>query len=141
MRPSAGMERDLMTIGTNVDSWCVPCKLRHGHTIEAVNNGKIKRVRCNTCGARHAYRATPPGARTTANAIRKDEKGGRPNAYQAALRGRTGTGARGYATAGRFNVGDLVSHLVFGLGAVTGERENKIDVLFPDGPRVLVQVH
>ena len=130
-----------MQIGTNIDSWCVPCKLHHGHTIEAIADGKIKRVHCNTCGAQHAYRATVPGARAAASraAARKDANGNPLSEYQLALRGRSAATARLYASPGRSNVGELLSHVVFGLGAVTRERENKIEVLFPDGPRVLVQ--
>jgi hypothetical protein len=40
----------------------------------------------------------------------------------------------------RFAVGDLVAHTTFGLGVVTAERESsKIDIVFPDGPKVLMQ--
>jgi len=34
---------------------------------------------------------------------------------------------------------ELVSHATFGLGVVTGERDTiKIDILFADGPKVLL---
>jgi hypothetical protein len=72
----------------------------------------------------------------------KGETGGatkRPSEYELLLRGRTASAARPYAPSTRFKVRDLISHATFGLGAVTAERENiKIDVLFPDGARVLM---
>ena len=134
-----------MKIGTNVDSWCSRCKLMLTHTIETAVDGKIKRVHCNTCRAQHAYRAKPPAARGTADRRkgaatgRKEDQKTRPSEYQMLLRGRTAAVARSYANSTQLKVGELVSHEVLGLGAVTGERENKIDVLFPDGPRVLLQ--
>jgi hypothetical protein len=134
-----------MKIGSNVDAWCSRCKLELAHTIEIVTDGKIKRVHCNTCRAQHAYRAGPPGMRIVpgrAGASRGPKPSGRQatrqSEYELLLRGRSAATARPYSTSTRMQIGDLVSHPVFGLGAVTGERDNKIDVLFPGGPRVLV---
>ncbi len=129
-------------IGTNVDAWCSRCKLELAHTIEVVVEGKIKRVHCNTCGAQHAYRASAPGTRAPTGGrkvARRDQPTRRRDEYQQLLRGRSASAARAYSDSTRWKVGELVSHAVFGLGAVTGERDNKIDVLFPDGPRVLLQ--
>lgn len=134
-------------IGKNVDGWCTRCKLVLSHTIEAVVNGKITRVHCNSCGGQHAHRKQPPGtravrahtsgSRTVSTTSKKDPK--RPTEYESLLRGRTAAGARPYSTSARFKVGDLLSHATFGLGAITGERDNvKIEVLFADGPRMLV---
>jgi len=40
----------------------------------------------------------------------------------------------------RFKVGEVISHTTLGLGIVTAERERtKIDILFPDGQKVLLQ--
>jgi hypothetical protein len=130
-----------MKVGTIVDGWCAPCKLKVTHTIEVMVEKKIKRVHCNTCGAQHAYRASIPGTRAASNRAggRLDEPSNRPNQYQSLLRGRTASAARAYSNSAGLKVGELVSHTVFGLGAVTGQRDNKIDVLFPDGPRVLQQ--
>ena len=39
-----------------------------------------------------------------------------------------------------FEIGQLISHTAFGLGVVTGARDNiKIDIMFPDGTKVLQQ--
>ena len=134
-------------IGKNVDSWCTRCKLVLAHTIEAMAGGKITRVHCNTCGGQHAYRAGPPRARAATGRAPRSQGVGRTineqtSRYEALLRGRTAAAARLYSTSARFKVGELISHATFGLGAVTGERDNiKIDVLFTDGPRVLLQGH
>ena len=136
--------------GTNIDGWCTRCKLMLRHTIEAMAGEKITRVHCNTCGGQHAHRTKPPGTRVGAKRVsgsRGDgrttrEQGSREGQYGTLLRGRTGASARPYSTSGsgRFAVGELVSHATFGLGVVTGERDSiKIDILFADGPKVLLQ--
>ncbi|MCC6763642.1 MAG: hypothetical protein IT293_03185 [Deltaproteobacteria bacterium] len=134
--------------GSTVDSWCTKCKLVLAHTVEAMVGTKITRVHCNTCGGQHAYRPDAPGA--TAKPAKAG--GGRRSAprksvdsapirseYETLLRGRTGDKARAYATTERFAPGELIKHSSFGLGVVVAERDSvKIDVAFPDGPRVLL---
>jgi hypothetical protein len=131
--------------GATVDSWCAKCKLVLAHTVEAMVEGKITRVHCNTCRGQHAYRATAPGsAKTGATGTKRPAKkavDGPPkrSEYETLLRGRTGDKARTYATSERFAPGELIKHASFGLGVVTGERDSvKIDVHFPDGPKVLL---
>ena len=46
--------------GSTVDSWCTKCKLVLAHTVEAMVEGKITRVHCNTCRGQHAYRPDAP---------------------------------------------------------------------------------
>ncbi len=134
-------------VGNDVDGWCTRCKLMLAHTVEAMVGAKITRVHCNTCGAQHAYRGRPPGERPAAGEKRSPSRsraaGGAqastPAAYEALIRGRDTATARRYAAAERFAPPDLVMHATFGLGLVTKVKEgNKIEVLFPDGPRVLV---
>jgi hypothetical protein len=131
-------------VGANVDGWCTRCKLVLAHTIEAMAGDKITRVHCNSCGGQHAHRKTAPGTRAAgaakgrADALLKEEAR-RPSSYEALLRGRTAAGARPYSQTGRFKVGELISHATFGLGAITVERDHvKIEVLFPEGPKVLL---
>lgn len=134
-------------VGKSVDGWCTHCKLVLTHTIEAVNGEKITRVHCNTCKGQHAHRANAPGVRAASAPASKRATTGRksaepktrPNEYETLLRGRTAAAAHPYSISFRYKVAELISHPTFGLGAVTGERDNaKIDVLFPDGVRVLV---
>lgn len=132
--------------GSTVDSWCTKCKLVLAHTVEAMVEGKITRVHCNTCRGQHAYRSEAPG--TTKGGEKPRRSAPRKTAaavptrseYETLLRGRTGDKARAYATSERFAQGELLKHPSFGLGVVIGERDSvKIDVAFPDGPRVLLQ--
>lgn len=114
------------------------------HTIEAVVNGRITRVHCNTCGGQHAYRVTAPGtgtgtrARTTrSRTTRAEPKPTRD--YASLLRGRDPASARGYAATERYNANDLIQHPTFGLGLVTALKDtNKIEVVFPEGSKTLI---
>jgi hypothetical protein len=126
-----------------VDGWCTKCKLVLAHTVEAVVDGKITRVHCNTCNGQHAYRATAPAARAAGAAkgakAKAVDKVPKRSEYETLLRGRTGANARTYATSERFQPGELLNHSTFGLGVVTAERDSvKIDVHFADGPKVLL---
>lgn len=132
--------------GSTVDGWCTKCKLVLAHTVEAMVEGKITRVHCNTCRGQHAYRADAPGAAVAKTGARKapaKKKAAdavpKRSEYETLLRGRTADKARPYATSERFAPGELIKHASFGLGVVVGERDTvKIDVCFPDGPKVLL---
>ena len=137
--------------GSTVDGWCTKCKLVLAHTVEAMVDGKITRVHCNTCGGQHAYRASAPGSRAASGSASGGKAGGKSGAkskaekppkrseYETLLRGRTAASARPYATTERFAPGEVISHASFGIGVVTAERDSvKIDVHFADGPKVLM---
>ena len=127
-------------LGKNIDSWCTRCKLVLAHTIEAVANNKVTRVKCNTCQGQHAYRAKAPGTRSPSSRTRKSGADAAPvQDFQALLKGRTAADARRYALSDRFRPGEVISHATFGLGVVTAERDGvKIEVSFAEGPRVLI---
>lgn len=132
--------------GSTVDSWCTKCKLVLAHTVEAMVESKITRVHCNTCRGQHAYRPEAPGAATKSGAAPRRSASKKAadatpkrSEYETLLRGRTGDKARTYATSERFAPGELIKHASFGLGVVVAERDSvKIDVAFPDGPKVLM---
>jgi len=131
-------------VGKSVDGWCARCKLMLAHTIEAVVDDKITRTHCNTCGAQHGYRRTPPGtasatSRGTSPAPRKTAKGPAPAVdYRALLQGVDIGKARPYKMSERFQVKDLIRHPTFGVGLVIAVRDtNKIDVGFNDGVKTL----
>jgi DNA-directed RNA polymerase subunit RPC12/RpoP len=122
-------------VGSKIDGFCGRCKSLLRHTIETMSSGeKIGRVRCNTCKGRHLYRAQAPRTRGAAAAMTQERK------YELLLRGRTDAHSTPYSSSQRFQIGQLVSHAAFGLGVVTGARDNvKIDICFADGAKVLQQ--
>jgi hypothetical protein len=123
-----------LEVGHKIDAWCSPCKAMSRHTIEVITGEKIGRVSCNSCKARHLYRAQQPKTRGAAAAMSQERK------YESLVRGRTAAHSTPYSTSARFQIGQLVSHEAFGLGVVTGTRDNvKIDICFAAGEKVLQQ--
>lgn len=121
-------------VGNKIDAWCGRCKTMLRHTIEVITGEKIGRVHCNSCKGRHLYRAQQPRTRGAAAAISQERK------YELLLRGRTEANSTPYSSSARFKIGQLVSHAAFGLGVVTGARDNvKIDICFAGGEKVLQQ--
>lgn len=125
-------------IGKNVDSYCGKCKLVLAHTIESIENGKVKRVHCNTCQAQHLYRANAPGSRKRAAGSSSGRAATATLSYDELLKDQDAGKARPYAPSTEFAERQLLRHSTFGLGIVTTRRGDKIDVLFEDQPRVLV---
>jgi len=135
--------------GSNVDAWCTKCKLILAHTIEALVGNDIKRVHCNTCMSKHAYRQYAPGEaprKAKERAENSPIKPKRLNAgvvrasdYEGLLRGRDLFSAKPYSFREIFGEGDVLDHKTFGTGIVVGDLGmNKIEVLFPEGPKVLI---
>jgi hypothetical protein len=125
-------------VGKDVDSWCTKCKMMLAHTVETVANGRITRVHCNTCKGQHAYRAKPPGTSSTRSRSSKTATP-RPPDYASLLKGRDAAAAKAYAPTERFAEGDFIRHATFGPGVVTARKDvNKIEVIFEDGPKVLI---
>ncbi len=135
----------MLKVGGNVDSWCGKCNLMLAHTIEAMVGDKPARVQCNTCHAQHNYKPWKPGE--APRQVREREERGprgpqpgqaRASHYKDLLKGRELAMARRYSPKEKFKPGDLVEHPSFGLGVATAQKDNKIEVLFEDGPKVLV---
>jgi hypothetical protein len=134
-------------VGSNVDSWCGKCKLILAHTVEAMVGSKPKRVQCNTCQAQHVYKANAPGTATTKRKATAKTDAGLPQRvstkrasdYDKYMTGRDPANARRYSPKIAFSQHDLIQHPKFGLGIATALKDgNKLEILFPDGPRTLI---
>jgi len=124
-------------VGGEVDGFCGRCKMVLAHTVLAMVGSSIARVRCNTCGADHAYRraAGPASAapRQSAGTAHRVVLG-----FEEQIQARGAHTARGYTPAETFVVDELISHPVFGLGFVRAVRRDKVDVAFKAAERTLV---
>jgi hypothetical protein len=133
-------------VGGEVDAFCTSCKLVLGHTILAMVEDRIARVRCNTCNGEHAYRAAAPGtgpARRTKTAPGTGSPRARAEAavkghgLEELLAGRDVQAARAYGPREVFAQGEVLRHPTFGLGLVMEIRGERLDVLFQTGLRTL----
>lgn len=116
------------------------------HTIEAIVSGEPARVHCNTCQSQHGYKAFPPGE--APRQVRQREERGpsgpqpgkaRASHYQDLMKGKNPALTKRYSPKDKYAPGDLVQHPSFGLGVATALKDTtKIEVLFEEGPKVLI---
>ena len=123
--------------GDNIAAWCTKCKLVLDHTIVAMVGGAVGKVQCRTCGSKHKYNDRPGTARSEPSSPKRPAKVSGPSKWEAVLAGATGA-ALSYAMDGKYGVGDVIDHAKFGKGVVTAVTASRCEVLFKDGPRLMV---
>ena len=138
--------RTIVKLGDNIDSWCGKCHDILAHTIETLVKDKPARVQCNICKSQHSYKASEPG-RSRQPRVPEADSSVVPRAaktanrrYQTLLKGKDMADARSYSTKDTYSPGDVMDHPSFGFGIATAIKEGtKVEVLFENGPKVLVQ--
>jgi hypothetical protein len=136
--------------GDILDAHCTRCRILTNHTIVAMVEGRVARVKCNTCGSEHNYHSPKeekapttrrvPDTRERASATAVTKKDVTPRyheQWEALLTGKDPAEARAYDMAGKFRKEELVAHPIFGIGVVTMAAGNKMEVFFKDGPKLL----
>jgi hypothetical protein len=137
-------------VGGEVDAQCTRCKLTLAHTILAMVGPKIARVRCNTCGGDHVYRAAPGvtdrpsasssstarAARAATAAATKAEKV--IISFEEQLSGKDVANAPKYSPKDTYQVDQVIQHPTFGTGFVTAVRGDKVDITFRTDTKTLV---
>ena len=131
------------TTGGYIESWCTKCELDLGHTIIAMVDNLPKRVKCNTCSGEHNYR-TKPSEKSRAKSKSPSRKARAQEInYNEHLSRLTDSGfsnAKKYSTNGNFEKDEIIDHSQFGIGIVLSIIQiNKIEILFKDGPKLLIQ--
>lgn len=141
----------MLSVGDNIDSYCLKCKLVLAHVILFKVDGVVNRVKCKTCGAEHKYRATVPGLKKAAAVrIPGAARGRKPAAAKVTvndaplqwdLKSRNKppeTSIRDYDVKDTFKVNQVINHPVFGVGFVEKvDSDKSIFVLFSDKVRLM----
>lgn len=152
VRPGPRTDEPMAThkVGGEVDAQCTRCKLTLAHTILAMVGPKIARVRCNTCGGDHAYRAAPgvtdrPSASSAARASRASSGSSAPTkaekiiiSFEEQLAGKDVASAPKYSPKDTYQVDQVIQHPTFGTGFVTAVRGDKVDITFRTDTKTLV---
>lgn len=144
------MSQKSLSAGDTVDSRCTRCRAVTNHTIVAMVEDRVARVRCNTCGGDHNYHrpAGPKPAGAKAGGAAKTPRTPRKTRASAAAelqqeweslqRGVDPSQALPYDMEGGYRVNDALSHPVFGIGVVTALfKPNKMEVFFQGGKKLL----
>jgi cell wall-associated NlpC family hydrolase len=127
--------------GSAVDAYCTKCKIVLAHTVITMQGTKPRRVKCNTCGGEHNYRAEKPQSKAAA---KKTEKAKSPakrtrQTWTEVMQEASAKPHKPYSMAGSFGEGDWIEHHVFGLGCVQSfTAPDKITVRFADSTKLLV---
>ena len=142
---------DQVKVGGETSAYCTSCRDMRHHVVVAMVGREPARVECLSCHKQHNYKAGPPGARAKSkgegpSAARKPrprapaeqpEAGEHP--LDALLAVRSPGEARAYVPSDHYEIGDLVNHPSFGLGAVSATPgPGKIEVIFRDACRLLM---
>lgn len=126
--------------GENIASHCTKCKLVLDHTIVAMDGETIAKVKCKTCGSSHKYRTAEDAKKI--RVTRKKEEPARTAEvlWETCLAEAKGK-ERIYDMGGKYRVGDVVDHRIFGKGIVRKIYLNKCDVLFKDKERLMASAN
>ncbi len=141
----------MLSVGDNIDAYCLKCKLVLAHLILFKVDGVVSRVKCKTCNAEHKYRGTVPGvkkkaAERTSGAVRAKKPATSKAAVNEAplqwdLKSRNmppETPVRNYFIKDTFKANQVINHPVFGIGFVEKVVSDKsISVLFSDAVRLM----
>ena len=131
--------------GSDIEAYCTKCKMVLTHTVVALQGAKPRRVKCNTCGGDHNYRAAKPVAKTAAAKKTTKAKSAPKRTRQSweeVVQEASGKPHKAYSMSGSFGEGDWIEHKAFGLGCVqTFTAPNRITVRFADSTRTLVCNH
>ena len=144
------MIRKKLAASDTIEAKCTRCKAVFNHTIVAMVEDKVVRVKCNTCGGTHNYhspkevkeKASRPASQRTDTAAprkaKKDSAAALQEEWEALLQSRDRSKAIPYDQQGKFRVNDLTDHPIFGLGVVrTTIKPNKMEVLFGEGLKIM----
>ncbi len=128
--------------GQNIDSYCGKCKESSEHTVMALDDKKVSKVRCRSCGNTHQFRSTAdaPKARKPQKKDIAGEAAAAELAWTAGLAKAKGHG-RDYSMAAAYRVGEIVNHQTFGKGIVLKLYANKCGMLFKDGERLMASAN
>lgn len=137
------MTKDKTPLAKDVVTMCTKCKLELNHIVVSHNKeGVIAKVKCSTCGSEHKYR--PDKKKTPKKAPKKTAKRGsrtkkvdHQKEFEKLAEAFKGKTPVPYSISGSFKKDDIIEHHTFGQGFVTNVSYQKIDVLFPEGPKLL----
>ena len=134
--------------GQEIDSQCLKCKRVTNHIIIAMVEGKIAKVECNVCGARHKYR--PPKIKKSKEVTKKKAVAKKTPKipisqikaeahFEKIMEGLDSSTAKPYSMTETFSKDDLIDHSIFGMGLITSIiQPNKIEVTFKVGSKLLI---
>jgi len=129
--------------GGNIEAWCPRCNLKSDHTIIALVDNSPEKIKCNSCDEHHSLSARQlgkSGARSKSRNRTLKSKEATYEKYLARLADGGPAESIQYTIKGNFEKDQIIDHLKFGIGIVLSVIQiDKIEILFKDGPKLLIQ--
>jgi DNA replicative helicase MCM subunit Mcm2 (Cdc46/Mcm family) len=133
-------DKDRTPVAENVMTMCTKCEMELNHVVVAHNAGGIvERVKCHTCGSEHKYR--PDKKRATKKTSKKSisiQEVNLTKTFEELAEKFKKKMPLPYSMSGSFKNDDVIDHKTFGMGIVISASHDKMEVVFPDEPRILV---
>jgi len=126
--------------GDTIVSYCTKCKLGLHHTVIVTLGEAVVKVKCKTCGSTHKFRDPADVKKPRSSKKKEDMVKTAETLWEACLAEAKGK-ERAYDMTGRYRVGDVVLHNVFGKGVVRKTYLNKCDMLFKDKERLMASAN
>ena len=133
-------DKDRTPVAQNVITMCSKCGMELSHVVVAHNaTGIVERVKCHTCGSEHKYRPDKKKAtmKSTKKIISTHEADFTKTFEELAEKFKEKEHLP-YRMSGSFKNDDVIDHKTFGMGIVIRAFDDKMEVAFCDGPRILV---
>lgn len=145
---TATRDKDRTPVAQDIMTLCTKEKIDTWHVVMNHDaSGIVDRVKCKACGSEHKYRrikvAAPWASKSSPRSTTKSSVSASLSGSQLQELWFKGIKAWGnkdplkYDPAQRFEKAQVIEHPTFGKGLVQLRRENRIDVLFSSGLKVL----
>ena len=134
------IDKNRTPVAENVMTVCTKCEMELNHVVVAHNaGGTVERVKCHTCGSEHKYRPDKKRAtkKTSKKSIRIQEVD-LTKTYEKLAQKFKEKKRLPYSMSGSFENDDVIDHKTFGMGIVMRASNDKMEVAFSGGPRILV---
>ena len=132
--------KDRTPVAQNVITMCTRCERELNHVVVAHDaTGSVETVKCNTCGSEHKY--NPGKKRGTKKPSKKSANSHEVNltkSFEKLAETFKAKKPLSYSMSGSFKDDDVIDHKTFGMGFVISASRDKMEVVFSDGPRILV---
>jgi hypothetical protein len=133
-------DKDRTPVAQNVITMCTKCEMELNHVVVAHDaGGIIERVKCHTCGSEHKYR--PDKKKATKKPSKKSiriQGVDLTKTFEKLAQKLKEKKSLPYSMSGSFKNDDVIDHKTFGMGIVISASYDKMEVAFPEGPRILV---
>ncbi len=135
--------------GMDLDAPCGRCKSETNHRILSITDGVPEKIICTVCRSTHKFREAKPVKPAAPAGVRVSRGSGAVNApkpsapspsryHDLMIEEQAGLRAKPYSVTERVESGAWIDHPSFGLGKVQHRSGRKIDVLFRDGLKTLI---